>query len=164
MLYGGSPLLDRSADALGLQPVMTLKSQLIAVRRLPLGAPVGYGSTYRCPEAMPVGVVSIGYGDGYPRHAPTGTPVLVHGERVPLIGRVSMDMISIDLRRVPDAKVGDSVTLWGHGLPVEEVAAHVGTINYELLCRLSPRVRVVHQRGPAIARPQANTHQKEPGA
>lgn len=145
MLYGGSPLLDRSAAELDLRPVMTLKSQLIAVRDLAAGAPIGYGSTYRCPEAMRVGVVAIGYGDGYPRHAPTGTPVLVRGCRAPLLGRVSMDMISVDLRQIPDAKVGDEVTLWGQGLPVEEVAEQVGTINYELLCRLAPRVRVVHQ-------------------
>jgi alanine racemase len=92
---------------------------------------------------MTVGVVAIGYGDGYPRHAPQGTPVLVRGSRAPLIGRVSMDMITIDLRRIPDAAVGDRVTLWGDGLPVEEIAGHVGTINYELLCRLSPRVRQV---------------------
>jgi alanine racemase len=153
MLYGGSPLLEVEAQALGLRPVMTLFSQLIAVKRFAAGAPIGYGSTYRCPEAMPVGIVAIGYGDGYPRHAPTGTPVLVRGRRVPLIGRVSMDMISVDLRGVPDAAVGDTVTLWGEGLPVEEVAAKVGTINYELLCRLSPRVRLVH-RPPSHEHPQ----------
>jgi alanine racemase len=146
MLYGGSPLLGRTASALGLRPVMTLSSQLIAVRSFAAGAPIGYGSTYRCPEAMRVGVVAIGYGDGYPRHAPTGTPVLVRGQRAGLIGRVSMDMISIDLRSVPEAEVGDKVTLWGQGLPVEEVAERVGTINYELLCRLSPRVSIAYDR------------------
>jgi alanine racemase len=145
MLYGGSPLVVDSAAALGLRPVMTLYSQLIAVKRFAAGAPIGYGSTYRCPQAMPVGIVAVGYGDGYPRHAPTGTPVLVRGRRAPLVGRVSMDMISIDLRAVPEAAVGDNVTLWGEGLPVEEVAAKVGTINYELLCRISPRVRLVHR-------------------
>ncbi len=144
MLYGGSPLLDQSAAALDLQPVMTLSSQLIAERELEAGAPIGYGSTYRCPEPMRVGVVAIGYGDGYPRHAPTGTPVLIRGRRAALLGRVSMDMISVDLRQIPDARVGDAVILWGQGLPVEEVAGQVGTINYELLCRLSPRVRLVH--------------------
>lgn len=165
MLYGGSPLLDQAAGDLGLKPVMTLASQLIAVRELPRGAAVGYGSTYRCPEAMPVGVVAIGYGDGYPRHAPTGTPVLVRGQRAPLIGRVSMDMISVDLRAVPEAAAGDPVTLWGQGLPVEEVAAHVGTINYELLCRLSPRVRHVHQHGAAAQeQTQAAPHAREAGA
>jgi alanine racemase len=167
MLYGGSPLLDQAAADLGLKPVMTLASQLIAVRELPRGATVGYGSTYRCPEAMPVGVVAIGYGDGYPRHAPTGTPVLVRDRRAALIGRVSMDMISVDLRNVPDAVAGDPVTLWGQGLPVEEVAAHVGTINYELLCRLSPRVRHVHvqQHGAAAQEPtHAAMHEQETGA
>lgn len=144
MLYGGSPLLDCSAAALDLQPVMTLSSQLIAVRELAAGAPIGYGSAYRCPEPMRVGVVAIGYGDGYPRHAPTGTPVLIRGQRAALLGRVSMDMISVDLRQIPDARVGDAVILWGQGLPVEEVAGQVGTINYELLCRLSSRVRLVH--------------------
>ena len=143
MLYGGSPLLDRDAADLGLRPAMTLTSRLIAVRWLAQGAVVGYGSTFVCPEAMTVGVVAIGYGDGYPRHAPPGTPVLVRGSRAPLIGRVSMDMITIDLRPIPDAAVGDRVTLWGDGLPVEEIAGCVGTINYELLCRLSPRVRQV---------------------
>jgi alanine racemase len=144
MLYGATPMLNATAEALGLRPVMTLTSRLIAVRRLERGAAVGYGSTFVCPEAMTVGVVAIGYADGYPRHAPPGTPVLVHGRRAPLIGRVSMDMVTIDLRGVPEAAAGDVVTLWGEGLPVEEIAARVGTINYELLCRLSPRVRVVH--------------------
>lgn len=146
MLYGGSPLLNYSAAALDLRPVMTLSSQLIAVREFEAGAPIGYGSTFRCPESMRVGVVAIGYGDGYPRHAPTGTPVLVGGQRAALLGRVSMDMISVDLRPIPEAEVGDRVILWGQGLPVEEVAEQVGTINYELLCRLSPRVSVVHER------------------
>ena len=145
MLYGGSPLLDSSAAALGLRPVMTLSSQLIAVREMAAGAMIGYGSTYRCPEPMRVGVVAIGYGDGYPRHAPSGTPVLIHGQRAALLGRVSMDMISVDLRQVPDARVGDPVILWGHGLPVEVIAEQVGTINYELLCRLSPRVRLDYE-------------------
>ncbi len=146
MLYGGSPLLGQTAAALGLRPVMTLTSPLIAVRDLAAGAPIGYGSTYRCPAPMRVGVVAIGYGDGYPRHAPTGTPVLIRGRRAALLGRVSMDMISVDLRQIPQATVGDPVTLWGQGLPVEEVAEQVGTINYELLCRLSSRVRLVHDQ------------------
>jgi alanine racemase len=144
MLYGGSPLLGQTAAALGLRPVMTLTSPLIAVRDLAAGAPIGYGSTYRCPQPMRVGVVAIGYGDGYPRHAPTGTPVLIRGRRAALLGRVSMDMISVDLRQIPQARVGDPVTLWGQGLPVEEVAEQVGTINYELLCRLSNRVQRMH--------------------
>ncbi|MBK5931432.1 alanine racemase [Halochromatium salexigens] len=144
MLYGGSPLLGQTAAALGLRPVMTLTSPLIAVRDLAAGAPIGYGSTYHCPQPMRVGVVAIGYGDGYPRHAPSGTPVLIRGRRSAVLGRVSMDMISIDLRQIPQATVGDPVTLWGQGLPVEEVAEQVGTINYELLCRLSNRVQRMH--------------------
>jgi alanine racemase len=149
MLYGGSPLLGRDAAALGLRPAMTLISRLMAIQPRDPGDPIGYGGTYRCPESMPVGVVAVGYGDGYPRHAPTGTPVLIRGQRAPIVGRVSMDMISVDLRGIPDAEVGDQVILWGRGLPVEDVAANVGTINYELLCRISPRVAVEHLNGDA---------------
>lgn len=123
-----------------LAPVMTLSASLIAVNMILEGEALGYGGTWVCPEDMPVGVVSIGYGDGYPRHAPTGTPVLVNGERVALIGRVSMDMIMVDLRQQPNAKVGDEVILWGDGLPVEEIAAAAGTIGYELLCGVTKRV------------------------
>jgi alanine racemase len=147
MLYGGSPLLGQDAEALGLRPAMTLTSRLMAIQARDAGDPIGYGGTYRCPEAMAVGVVAIGYGDGYPRHAPTGTPVLIRGRRAPIVGRVSMDMISVDLRGIRDAEVGDPVVLWGRGLPVEEVASKVGTINYELLCRISPRVAVDYFNG-----------------
>jgi alanine racemase len=140
MLYGVSPLLGRSAAELQLQPVMTLTSRLIAVNRHRKGERVGYGGEWVCPEDMPVGVVAIGYGDGYPRHAPSHTPVLVNDKRVSLIGRVSMDMITVDLRTQPGAEVGDQVVLWGGGLPVEEVAEHAGTIGYELLARLPQRV------------------------
>lgn len=144
MLYGASPFVAGCGADLGLAPVMTLQGRLLAIQQLEAGAAVGYGGTYVCPEAMPVGVVGLGYGDGYPRHAPTGTPVLIGGVRVPLVGRVSMDMISIDLRAQPAATVGDPVTLWGGGLPVEEIAAWAGTIPYELLCRISPRVQLEH--------------------
>ena len=140
MLYGTSPFHDRSAASLGLQPVMTLVTQLIAVQRLKRGDAVGYGQTWACAEDMPVGIAAVGYADGYPRHAPSGTPVLVRGVRCPLIGRVSMDMIHVDLRPLPDARSGDPVTLWGQGLPVDEVAARAGTISYELLCRVTTRV------------------------
>jgi alanine racemase len=140
MLYGGSPLTGRSAADLALLPVMTLESALIAVNMHPQGAAVGYGGEWVCPEAMPVGVAAIGYGDGYPRHAPGGTPVLVNGRRASLIGRVSMDMICIDLRACPAARVGDPVILWGEGLPVDEIAGQAGTIAYELLCRVGTRV------------------------
>jgi len=146
MLYGASPLKGRTAAELGLRPVMRLATRLIAVRILRRGDAVGYGGTYVCPEDMPVGVAAIGYGDGYPRHAPTGTPVLVGGRRAPLVGRVSMDMISIDLRGLPDVAVGNPVTLWGKGLPVDEIAQWAGTIPYELLCRVTPRVRVEHRK------------------
>jgi len=140
MLYGASPLLDKSAQQIGLQPVMTLSSKLISINKLKKGDAVGYGGDWVCPEAMSVGVVSVGYGDGYPRHAKAGTPVLVNGVRVPLIGRVSMDMICVDLRGLPLAKAGDPVILWGEGLPADEVAGHAGTIAYDLFCGVTGRV------------------------
>lgn len=140
MLYGVSPVVGRSAAELGLRPVMTLTSQLIAVNWQRKGERIGYGGDWVCPEDMFVGVVAIGYGDGYPRHAPSLTPVLVNGERAALIGRVSMDMITVDLRMQANAQVGDPVVLWGPGLPVEEVAEHAGTIGYELLARIPDRV------------------------
>ncbi|MDH5324724.1 MAG: alanine racemase [Gammaproteobacteria bacterium] len=140
MLYGGSPLLDQSAQALGLRPVMTLSTELIAIKQLKKGDAIGYGGTWVCPEQMSVGVAAIGYGDGYPRHAPTGTPVLVNGVRCQLLGRVSMDMITVDLRACPQARVGDNVTLWGDGLPADEIALQAGTISYELFCGITGRV------------------------
>ncbi|OOZ37010.1 alanine racemase [Solemya velesiana gill symbiont] len=141
MLYGASPFLNGSAEQDGLRPVMTLETRLMAVNHLPEGSSIGYGGTWCCPEAMPVGVAAIGYGDGYPRHAPSGTPVLVNGKRVPLVGRVSMDMITLDLRSQPDTEVGDTVTLWGEGLPADEIARAAGTIAYELFCGVTRRVR-----------------------
>lgn len=143
MLYGISPFADSVGEEEGLRPVMTVRSRLISVKRCRRGDAVGYGGTWVCPEDMPVGVVAFGYGDGYARHAPSGTPVLVNGRRVPLIGRVSMDMITVDLRALPDARVGDPVVLWGQGLPVEEIARAARTIAYEIVCGLTPRVRVV---------------------
>jgi len=140
MLYGATPMIGMSASILDLKPVMTLASEIIAINQRRKGDAIGYGGDWVCPEDMPVGVVAIGYGDGYPRHAPPGTPVLVNGLRVPLVGRVSMDMITVDLRELPDAKVGDAVVLWGAGLPVEEIAALSGTISYELLCCVTARV------------------------
>jgi alanine racemase len=140
MLYGVSPMIGMTAADHDLRPVMTLKTELIAVNPRRKGEAIGYGGDWICPEDMPVGVAAIGYGDGYPRHAPPGTPVLVNGARVPLIGRVSMDMITVDLRELPDARVGDPVVLWGDGLPVEEIAALSGTIAYELLCCVTARV------------------------
>lgn len=142
MLYGVAPFVGGTGPEHALLPAMTLSSELIAVNRYRRGDGIGYGGTWRCPEDMPVGVVAIGYGDGYPRHAPSGTPVLVNGRPVPLVGRVSMDMISVDLRSQPQARVGDPVVLWGEGLPVEEIARMAGTIGYELLCGVAPRVKV----------------------
>lgn len=141
MLYGVSPFSDSNGSQEGLKPVMTLQSKLITVRTLKAGDPVGYGATWRCPEDMSVGVVAAGYGDGYPRHAESGTPVLVNGKRVELIGRASMDMLTVDLRSQPQAKTGDPVVLWGEGLPVEEVANHAGTIPYEVLCAVHKRLK-----------------------
>jgi len=119
---------------------MTLKAPLLAVNTRPAGSTVGYGATHTLPRDTPVGIVGIGYGDGYPRHAPSGTPVRVRGQRVPLIGRVSMDVLTLDLSAVPTAQVGDEVTLWGKGLLVDEIAAAAGTLGYELLCAVSGRV------------------------
>lgn len=144
MLYGSSPFVGKSADELGLLPVMTLRTELIALRQCAKGEAVGYGSDWLCPEDMSIGIAAIGYGDGYPRHAPSGTPVLVDGKRASLAGRVSMDMIAVDLRAVPAARIGSDVTLWGTGLSVDDVAAAAGTLSYELLCNVGARVpRVV---------------------
>ncbi|MGH8482406.1 MAG: alanine racemase C-terminal domain-containing protein, partial [Nevskiaceae bacterium] len=144
MLYGASPLPGRIGADLGLQPAMRFESRLIAVRDYPAGAAIGYGATWRCPEPMRVGVAAVGYADGYHRALPSGTPVAVGGQRIPMVGRVSMDMITLDLRAVPQARVGDPVLLWGPGLPVEEIAGRAGTIAYELLCGLTQRVRFAH--------------------
>ena len=143
MLYGASPMNDSTSREENLLPVMTLETKIIAVKILRANDPVGYGATWRCPEDMPVGVVAAGYGDGYPRHAPSGTPVLVNGRRASLIGRASMDMLTVDLRNQPEARVGDPVILWGAGLPVEEIAAHAGTIPYELLCGVHKRLQFI---------------------
>lgn len=141
MLYGVDPFCDQGGERPDLRPAMTLVSPLIAIRHVAAGERIGYGGTWTCPEAMPVGVVAIGYGDGYPRHAPSGTPVLLAGQRSCLLGRVSMDLICIDLRGLEQqARIGDEVVLWGRGLPVEQIAARCGTIGYELLCGVSPRV------------------------
>ena len=143
MLYGASPFSDRSAAELDLYPAMTVSSKIIAVQELKSGDGVGYGHVFRADRPMRVGIVAGGYADGYPRHAPTGTAVLVDGKRTRVIGRVSMDMLHVDLSEILDAGVGSQVTLWGKGLPVDEVAQSAGTVSYELLCALAPRMRIV---------------------
>ena len=143
MLYGVSPSSQSPAADLGLRSAMTLQCDLIAINLCKAGDKVGYGSAYTCPEDMRIGVAAIGYGDGYPRHAQNGTPVLVNGQRASLAGRVSMDMITVDLRRHDNVLVGDQVTLWGEGLPVEEVAAWCNAIPYELICGVTSRVKSI---------------------
>lgn len=140
MLYGCSPFPAESAESLDLEPVMTLTSELLVVRNLEAGDRVGYGGSFVAPKRMRIGVVACGYADGYPRHAPDGTPVLVAGRRARIAGRVSMDMLTVDLTGIPEAAVGSPVTLWGEGLSADEVAAAAGTLSYELFCRLAARV------------------------
>ena len=142
-LYGISVVDGKSGADFGLRPAMTLTTRLIAVNTIRAGEHIGYSATWQCPEDMPVGVAAIGYGDGYPRHVPAGTPVLVNGRRAGIIGRVSMDLMTIDLRAHPEAKPGDPVVLWGEGLPVETIAAAAGTIGYEPVCSITRRVRFV---------------------
>jgi alanine racemase len=139
-LFGVSPVLGKGARDMGLKSAMSFESRLIAVKTVKRGTAVGYGGEWRASRDTVVGVVAAGYGDGYPRHLQSGTPVLVNGRRVALIGRVSMDMINLDLTDVPVANVGDRVILWGGHLPIEEIAARAGTIPYELMCGLSQRV------------------------
>ena len=142
-LYGLSVADGKQGADFGLRPVMRLSTRLIAINRVKRGERVGYSATWECPEDMDVGVAAIGYGDGYPRSVPSGTPVLLGGKRVPLIGRVSMDLMTLDMRTAPHAQVGDEIELWGPGLPVEEIAAAAGTISYELTCSITRRVRAV---------------------
>ena len=147
LLYGLSVLEDKGGADFGFRPAMTLATRLIAINRICQGERIGYNGTWTCPEDMPVGVAAIGYGDGYPRSAASGTPVLVGDARASLIGRVSMDLVTLDLREAPAAKVGDRVILWGAGLPVETVAAHTGTISYDLTCGMTRRVLFVEDEG-----------------
>jgi alanine racemase len=140
MLYGASPFSELSAQMLGLKPAMSLMAELIAVREISSGESVGYGASWVAARPSRIGTVSCGYADGYPRHAPSGTPLLVRGQRVPLVGRVSMDMLAVDLSDLPEAQVGDAVQVWGAQLPVDEVANAAGTIGYELLSKVTQRV------------------------
>jgi alanine racemase len=142
-LYGATPFADRSAEALGLKPVMTLSSHLIAIQELQPGEAIGYGATFRAERKTKIGVVACGYADGYPRHAPSGTPILVNGVRTKTLGRVSMDMITVDLAAIPEARVGSPVTLWGEGMPIDDVATPAGTVGYELMCALGQRVPIL---------------------
>jgi alanine racemase len=142
MLYGATPFPYDTAEMIGVKPVMTLRSEIIAVQDVKPNESVGYGAAYTASRAHRVGVIACGYADGYPRHAPNGTPVLVCGTKVRMAGRVSMDMITVDLTPVPEARVGSPVVLWGEGLPVDDVASAAATVGYELLCALAPRVPV----------------------
>lgn len=142
MLYGASPFIDEDAGSLGLVPAMTLSSKIIAVQQINPGEGIGYGPMFRADKPMRIGIVACGYADGYPRHAPNGTPVLVGGRLTGTLGRVSMDMLYVDVSQLPDAGIGTEVVLWGEGLPVEEVATACGTISYELLCAIAPRVPI----------------------
>lgn len=149
VLYGSAPdFPEHSAEDWGLQPTMTLSSKIIGIQQLQAGDTVGYGSTFVAEEAMRIGVVACGYADGYPRHCGTGTPMLVNGVRTRMVGRVSMDMVTVDLSPVPQARMGSEVTLWGVAssgavLPIDEVARAGGTVGYELMCAVAPRVTMV---------------------
>lgn len=141
MLYGVSPVVGKHSHELNLKPVMTLSSEVIAVRSVKAGDLVGYGGHWRAPKDAYLAVVAIGYGDGYPRHAKCGTPVMINGKRYPLVGRVSMDMITVDIGdNHAGIEVGDEAVMWGAKLPIEEVAQCADTIAYELLCNMTPRV------------------------
>ena len=142
MLYGISPVPDRSAEQLDLRPAMTLTTQLIAIRHVPAGEGVGYNSIWRAPADSIIGIAAIGYGDGYPRNFRSGAPVLVKGVETKVVGRVSMDMTAIDLTHLPACRIGDEVILWGRGLSADRVAPFAGTIAYELICGISQRVAV----------------------
>ena len=149
MLYGSAPdFPGHSAADWGLEPTMTLSSRIIGMQQLATGDTVGYGSSFVAEGPMRIGVVACGYADGYPRHCTTGAPVLVNGVRCRMVGRVSMDMITVDLTPVPEAAMGSEVTLWGRSstgvvLPIDEVAQAAGTVGYELMCALAPRVPVL---------------------
>jgi len=139
-LYGVSPFAETLGTQLGLVPAMRLVSTVLTVREVRAGETVGYGGMWRAEQDARVAIIAAGYADGVPRMLPTGTPVLVNGQRAGTVGRVSMDMLAVDVTRHPGVRAGDTAVLWGPELPVEEIAAHAGTIAYELLCRVSQRV------------------------
>jgi alanine racemase len=136
MLYGATPFDQPQSVADRLQPVMTLESKVICVRELPVGEPVGYGGAFVTDRATRVGVVAMGYADGYPRQAPTGTPVFIDGQRSQLLGRVSMDMLCVDLTDIPQAGLGSRVELWGKNVLASDLATAAGTIPYQIFCNL----------------------------
>ncbi len=141
-LYGASPLLNKSAAELNLKPVMTLKTSIISIKTLPKGSSIGYGARFTCPEKMLIGIIALGYGDGYPRTLRDSAPILVNNSRCSLIGRVSMDTSTVDLKACPNARVGDLVTLWGTDLPIEEVAQFTtDNTSYDLLTGVQNRVK-----------------------
>lgn len=144
MLYGATPGI-KSAKEFGLEPVMSLETQVIAVQNIVAGDAVGYGSKFVADKPMRIAVVACGYADGYPRVAPTGTPIMVDGIKTRVVGRVSMDMLEVDVTDIPTARVGSHVELWGKHIPVDDVAQAAGTIGYELLCAVAPRVPVVEK-------------------
>lgn len=143
-LYGASPFAKISAESLKLKPVMTLKSAIIAIHQLNEGETIGYGARYKCAAPTKIGVVAIGYGDGYPRNAKDGTPTLVNNQICSVAGKVSMDMITIDLTNSPDAQIGDEVTLWGEGLPIEQVMIHTSHSVYDLLTGIQRRAKYIY--------------------
>ncbi|MCQ8896216.1 alanine racemase [Limnobacter humi] len=145
-IYGATPG-PKTALEYGLKPAMSLRSQVIAIQTVAVGERVGYGSRWQATRSSRIGVVACGYADGYPRHAPDGTPVVAAGQRVPLAGRVSMDMLTIDITDAPQVQLGSDVELWGEALSIDEVAEHAGTIGYELMCALAPRVPVTVVEG-----------------
>lgn len=143
VLYGASPSGDwQDIASSGLQPVMSLTSEIIGVQQLNPGDGVGYGYRYHAQQAQRIGVVACGYADGYPRHAPSGTPVWVDGVVTQIVGAVSMDMITVDLTPCPQAGIGSKVELWGDQVKIDQVAKAAGTVGYELMCALAPRVPV----------------------
>ena len=147
LLFGDSPFESVRENARALQPAMSVSSAVIALRDVAVGETVGYGATWQAPRPSRIATIPMGYADGYPRHARNGTPVMVAGQRAPLAGRVSMDMITVDVTDLPDVRVGSPVELWGPQLPVGEVARSAGTIGYELLARLPSRLRREHRHG-----------------
>lgn len=142
MLYGASPIAGTPASAFQLRPVMTLASEVIALQNLKPGESIGYGQKFTAARDTRVAIIACGYADGYPRHAPNGTPIQVEGRATHTVGRVSMDMLFADVTDIPQAEVGSPVELWGEHNPVDGVAEAAGTVGYELLCALAPRVPV----------------------